>query len=388
MSEALPLHLRNPQPFVDGIASHLLDSRNPYQIKYSDNLRQFASTVLPYLYLGFCKWRFDVTKEGNEEVRNAVKPREHSLSAIINLQSIGRFLLANPPYTYPDVDLRINYANYPTEIRGHKIPQTAQMVNAVLAAWNEMMFLSTSWIQVSAQTPFIIDLSTHSPLAVAHLPKTITMMGYVLVRLMDSFYAPDKQGALWSKALYAHLFDKYEAMCDLLLKESIDAILIGRDDKFIKGNILDIGCGTGLLKEWINQWGMNDYINLFGIDICEEMLAKAQSRGEKSIVGNVAEMTPTEICRIFQVDQFDHVVASYVDNWLTSDERRKIALTVSELLPAGGSYRFNVYNVESGWDKQYKELMLSAGFSHVICFEKTLTARDGTRTAGFVFAYK
>ena len=66
-------------------------------------------------------------------------------------------------------------------------------------------------------------------------------------------------------------------------------------DVSLSGNILDHGCGTGLLKEFLD-------IPLFGIDLSFEMLKKAKQRGELVVQGDLEQLP-------FKDNSFDNVLS-------------------------------------------------------------------------------
>ena len=67
------------------------------------------------------------------------------------------------------------------------------------------------------------------------------------------------------------------------------------EDVELKGNILDHGCGTGLLKEFLG-------VPLFGIDLSFEMLKKAKERGELAVQGDLEQLP-------FKDNVFDNVLS-------------------------------------------------------------------------------
>ena len=66
-------------------------------------------------------------------------------------------------------------------------------------------------------------------------------------------------------------------------------------DISLSGNILDHGCGTGLLSEFLNT-------KLFGIDLSFEMLKKAKQRGELVVQGDLEHLP-------FKDNVFDNVLS-------------------------------------------------------------------------------
>ena len=66
-------------------------------------------------------------------------------------------------------------------------------------------------------------------------------------------------------------------------------------DISLSGNILDHGCGTGLLADFLKT-------KLFGIDLSFEMLKKAKQRGELVVQGDLEQLP-------FKDNSFDNVLS-------------------------------------------------------------------------------
>lgn len=364
----------NPAFFIDKLAP-----RN------ADQTQVFGRSVLPYIYNAFRQWRGFVYKNGNPEVRNEVIPQDLNWSKGIDVWAREFIALTYHPN-------EINLHSFPANTQGCNLPSTKEEAFSVMRLWHKMMLREIGWNPNINNQPFIIDLSSEDPLIVALLPKTMTLGNYKLIRIMDAFYAPDKQGAKWAEQFFDLIADKYERIVDLKLKASIDLLLLA----YTSGYVFDVGCGTGLAQNWINQFYAEDagLFRLFGIDISSKMLEIATMRGEKTIKGNIAELTPQQIRRGFRkidrsVNFFDHAIMSYFDNWTTKEERIKIFRNIHNLLKTGGSLRLNVYNIsDPNWFEYYQTILSQVGFKKVESTEMRLPARDGSRDVGFVFAYK
>ncbi|MDH7476156.1 MAG: methyltransferase domain-containing protein [Microgenomates group bacterium] len=365
------------------MAGYSLESPKTVLRQPIPNIDSFYYRVFPYLFTAYAAWRDIVFLIAPPPIILALKnsPAYEGLETL----ACGLFKLTGYPLSIIELTKR-----FPSQIYGYSIPQTPKETEEILLAWWTLMNRKEAWALTIPNQPQIIDLRDISPLIVARLPKKMILGGYPMIRIMDSVYVPDYYGADWSEALFEFLGpENYERMADLLLKEKIDEILLDK----AKGNIFDIGCGSGLLQHWVNSWGKQREISLFGIDLSAKMIKKAQERGEPAIVGNAASLSSKEILAEFEkigqpINFFDHAVMSYVDNWLTPEERKSIFRTVFQLLDCGGSLRLNVYSLEPGWQDHYRNLALEVGFKKVLIFEKTLPSRDGNRRVGFVFAYK
>ena len=84
----------------------------------------------------------------------------------------------------------------------------------------------------------------------------------------------------------------------------------------LNGNILDHGCGTGLLKEFLGT-------PMFGIDLSFEMLKKAKERGELVVQGDLEHLP-------FKDKAFDNVLSftalqNISNPGLALDELKRIA---------------------------------------------------------------
>jgi len=361
----------------------------------TDLTEAFQKHVLPYLFTAYLQYKSAVLRQGQPDLSNMITNG-------ITVRSIEAWARGTPILAHgivdekrQGVDLPDLQATFPSQIERFEVPSDPKNLNRVLGIWFQIMQRGFSWNPNIPNSPYIIDLTDGTKdfyVPVSHIPKVITLGGYRLLRLMDAFYAPDKQGAEWAEKLFDLIADKYEKIVDTKLKEHIDLFLLA----YCKGNVLDIGCGTGLMQKWLEKFweGKPTHLTLFGIDISSKMLEIAAARGEITLKGNVAQLTPEQIKEGFRkinhdVDQFDHAIMSYVDNWTTHEERVGIFGTVQNLLKPGGVLRFNVYNIsDPNWLEYYKQILLQMGFKKIKSTENKLPARDGYREVGFVFAYK
>lgn len=365
-------------------------------LNHEDLIALYSSSVLPYFYSAFLLWKESIYRSISSEEINRLITESATKEPEVNIRKILTTSHATTEDELQNTDSYIQ--KFPASVDQYVTPQTEEQARELLKTWYRTMHLYYSWNPAIQNAPFIINLTTNSPQVVGMMPKYITLAdekqgGCRLIRLMDSFYAPDKKGAEWSQNLFDYLGpERYEEMADLELKKAIDTILLAN----ISGNIFDVGCGSGLLQQWIMEWEKDNMIILLGIEISNTMLEKAKERGEKAILGNAAQMGSDEIRKEFaktgfSINFFNHAVMSYVDNYLSDIERENIFNTVSQLLTKNGSFRFNVYDTETSkpkWRKKYRELLLKAGFSDINFFKHKLPARDGFRIANFVYAQK
>ncbi len=371
---------------------HFFEKKYPPWINSIKLIELFGKSVSPHLYMAFCSWRDIVRLKGDSEIVHVLET-DPNAKIIDHLHRIKLLLGYHiEPSPQRDIIPAELFRMFPTQIEGYKIPKNINEMERVLEVWGGLISRRGSYVDsVGKHLPYIIDLFNFDPNIVSFLPKTITMAGYTLVRLMDSFYAPDKKGVEWAEKLFDYLAPTYEERIDLKLKEVVDLLLLAHSD----GNVLDVGCGTGLAKKWIDKFYQKEsIIRLFGIDISSKMLQKAVDRGETVMKGNIAQISADQVREGFRssgetIDFFDHAIMSYVDNWTTHEERVRIFRTIHELLKTGGALRFNVYDISSPkWVEYYEHILKEAGFKTMQSTENRLQARDGFRNVGFVFAYK
>lgn len=379
---ALELITSGPKYFIEKEYLHI-----PFPYNF-DPISFYYQGVFPYLYNAFESWRDIVKLSGNNQIR-------YSLENSTQLKLIEKYSYGFIITYFGDIDKgRVRFPNdllklFPTKISNIALPDSSDELEEMLNAWWLILSRKRGWDKEIVRQPYVIDLSSINPITVAKLPKIIELGNYQMIRLMDSFYAPDKRGADWAKELFNYLGpEKFERMADLQFKKDVDLTLLTD----IQGNVLDLGCGSGLLQLLANELGLSNLM-ILGIDISDYMLVTARKRGERVILGNIASMNAEEILQRFKkngtkINFFNHAVMSYVDNWLTHEERTAIFNNLSHLILPGGFFNFNVYGQKREWEKYYIDLLIQSGFTKVTCFTKTLSARDGEKQIGFVSAEK
>lgn len=98
----------------------------------------------------------------------------------------------------------------------------------------------------------------------------------------------------------------------------------------VKGRLLDMGCGTGLLSRALLQ---QPGLEVIGCDIAEGMLTVAREHGIHAVYGD-AESLP------FENAHFDAVVSSSVLQWC---EAAKVLAEVKRVLKPGGVFVFSTF---------------------------------------------
>lgn len=126
-------------------------------------------------------------------------------------------------------------------------------------------------------------------------------------------------------------------------------------------NVMHLACGTGRRAVSILEKSGLDY-ELYGVDLCEEMAAQAESRGLKVRVSSLVDLMIEPDWR-----DFDAVTLLYAYGHLPSENLRfDLLQTVHQLLREGGSFYFDAFDAtdpnEWGPDalKLYHEQRLEA----------------------------
>jgi len=119
---------------------------------------------------------------------------------------------------------------------------------------------------------------------------------------------------------FAKSYDEKISAPEIDSKLMVEVANLFRRQKISKGTILDIGCGTGILKTILG-----DDFQYTGIDISPEMLEVAKKRGYKTYMGDILP-----ILRTMKTNSFEHVAAISVLYWIPNaqevlDEMYRIA---------------------------------------------------------------
>lgn len=107
--------------------------------------------------------------------------------------------------------------------------------------------------------------------------------------------------------------------------EILDRVIFLSD--FKKGmKVLDIGIGTGLLIEKITE-----YLEIYGIDISEKMMEKAQEKGLPII------LSKGDFCRIPFPDKiFDRVISTFAFHHVYPEKKQFAFIEMTRVLKVGG----------------------------------------------------
>lgn len=111
---------------------------------------------------------------------------------------------------------------------------------------------------------------------------------------------------------------------------------------------LDMGCGTGIYTIWLAKKGLD----VTGIDLSPEMLAKAREKAERDNIR--IEWLQGDIRQLpFSDGTFDLIVCNIVLEFV--DEPGKVISEALRVLKEGGRLIIGMINKESYWGRTYLE---------------------------------
>lgn len=329
-----------------------------------------TTNLLPYIFTAFTIWRREVLdRSTSDEVRE-------SLSIIgeetVKILTIGNHNLRG--VTNPNNALLL----YNCAVDGLVIPVDTNEVKMACACWNDLLTFD-NWRQVDIHFPSVAMLD---PEKAKFLPKIIRLGEFLLEKRFNGrFLLPRICDSAWAEHYYRFLAPYYEKIIDKELKKQAIDILFAEVIKDTRDKllVLDLGCGTGLAQEW-----KPDNVSLLGIDICEEMLVKARERGEKTRKVDIAEFDYQTEASDFR----DGAIMSFVDFYLSFEQREKLFQKIAEHIKEGAKFVFDVYEPVDSWQILYQELLIKAGFSNINFFSREIVGRDGMKKINFVVAEK
>ncbi len=163
---------------------------------------------------------------------------------------------------------------------------------------------------------------------------------------MKSIFNFDTQAGTYDEYYITDLgiaIDKSEKEC---VKKFLDSIP--------KGNILELGCGTGHWSEWISQQGFEVY----GIDIAKKMLAKADSKNIPNCKFEFMSMTDLK----FDDASVDNIIA--ITSLEFSVDLDKTFSEIKRVLKPNGFFIAAVLNSKSviGITKKSNPTFVNANF--------------------------
>lgn len=135
---------------------------------------------------------------------------------------------------------------------------------------------------------------------------------------------------------------------------------------YIRGKVLDFGCGTGLWREVLRLSGASEYI---GVDTNDRMIDGARSRwGDDGTFANIVFDDPLP----FADGEFDTVFSCAVLQHNRNEYKPHIFREFRRVLKAGGHYVMTENRVELGGEDGYsftvdhwKDLIEGFGFKTI-----------------------
>ncbi len=102
-----------------------------------------------------------------------------------------------------------------------------------------------------------------------------------------------------------------------------------------KGKVLDLGCGTGFVSEYLEN------CEVVGLDISESMLNAYREKFSNAVLGNAEELP-------FKSESFDYVLSNFALHWTNIEKSIKEALRVCKVgigiaIPVKGSLNFSEF---------------------------------------------
>lgn len=187
-----------------------------------------------------------------------------------------------------------------------------------------------------------------------------------------------------STAYSEKLFDNFASNYELVLKkigytlpQSIKQ-LVGD----IKGNIIDLGCGSGLIGQAIK----NTQNQIIGVDISQKMLDMAATKKaySKLIKSGILEFMQTkpQADLIIAADVFGYLGA--LDNIISTLKGYKVCFSIEELngnenykISDNGRYKHNPQYIEN--------LLTQNGFQHIKKYNTVLRKENGEDVKGLIY---
>ncbi|MBU1018932.1 class I SAM-dependent methyltransferase [Patescibacteria group bacterium] len=127
-------------------------------------------------------------------------------------------------------------------------------------------------------------------------------------------------------------------------------------DPYLKGKVLDIGCGNGRLKDYIG-----DRAEYFGCDNNEKFVTIAKKRGGGFEIGDFLDLP-------YPDNHFDLVVSVAAFHHIPSRKLRKKALKeVKRVMKPGATGIFLVWNL---WQRKYIPIFLKSCLRSLLTFGK------------------
>lgn len=191
----------------------------------------------------------------------------------------------------------------------------------------------------------------------------------------------DTQG--YSERLFDNFADNYE----LVVKNIGYAVpmAMGRIAGIIKGSVVDLGCGTGLVGEVIK----NSEVHLTGVDISQKMLDEAQKKGlyEALVKADAVQF-------LQEHPRFDWVFAADVAGYLgdlaplVTAAKKSALLFSTEVYEGPEDYKLSVQGRYQHKSEYVENLLLKSGFDDVYKEQLVLRHENGNSVYGLIWRAK
>ena len=311
-------------------------------LRYFDRSPKFTVETLGPVYSLYHQWKKKVLQESKSlEVKDELQRTQ--ASDVINialLNEVCHLNLSDIPYFAADQVIQA----FPAELidKGFLIPQTIEDVNQALCSWEALMYESC-WENVATDYPSIANL--HHPVQIGlnrnafdyskkwgdprFLPNRFKLRQTTSSRVFSHLCVPDEyRNTNGARVLFTFLAPRYDKISDQEHKEKVGKILFRQP---LLRSTLDIGCGKGLTKLWLEKWNRGNETTLYGVDVAENMVAAARQIGENAIVFDLTTSTTQQLKSAFGVNCFQQAFMAFVDFWLSPDEKQQLYNNVYEL---------------------------------------------------------
>lgn len=140
---------------------------------------------------------------------------------------------------------------------------------------------------------------------------------------------------------YARWAGHYDFTFALFGRKYIKKIVDRLNDEIHGNQVLGVGCGTGLSLPYFRP-----DISVNGIDISDDMLARAAQRIQRKKLANIAGLHVMDAANMqFEDNQFDSVLATFVMS-VVPDPEQVLAEISRVTRPGGRVYLFNHFRAD------------------------------------------
>ena len=140
---------------------------------------------------------------------------------------------------------------------------------------------------------------------------------------------------------YARWAGHYDFTFALFGRKYIKKIVDRLNDEIHGNQVLGVGCGTGLSLPYFRP-----DISVTGIDISDDMLARAAQRIQRKKLANIAGLHLMDAANMqFEDNQFDSVLATFVMS-VVPDPEQVLAEISRVTRPGGRVYLFNHFRAD------------------------------------------